>query len=118
MTNAIKTVKTPNYTVEQTASAVSQYLAGTTVESIGEMLGKSVKSIVAKLHREGVYKAKTYVSKSGAVPVTKNTYADKIASILNLNEADAESLTKANKSALVAIVGALEEAHPTDEGAA
>ncbi len=52
------TAKTVNYTDEQVATAKAEYLAGTAVETIAEMLGKSVKSIVAKLSREGVYKAK------------------------------------------------------------
>ena len=52
------TAKTVNYTPEQTTKMVADYQAGVTVDQIAEALGKSVRSIVAKLSREGVYKRK------------------------------------------------------------
>jgi hypothetical protein len=97
------TTKAVNYTPEQTAKMVSDYAAGVTVEAIATELGKSVRSIVAKLSREKVYKAKTYVSKTGEAVIKKDEVADYIAQALGLNEADTESLTKANKNALKAI---------------
>lgn len=100
--------KTVNYTAEQTLKIVSDYQAGESVESIAQEMGKSVRSIVAKLSREGVYKKKEYVSKNGERPVSKDVQADAIAAILQLSESDAESLTKANKSALAAILKALQ----------
>jgi len=45
-------MKTINYTLEQTARMVADYQAGATVESIAEALGKTVRSVVAKLSRE------------------------------------------------------------------
>jgi hypothetical protein len=100
--------KTVNYTPEQTLKIVSDYQAGETVETIAQEMGKSVRSIVAKLSREGVYRKKEYVSKTGERPVSKDVQADAIAAILQLSESDAESLTKANKSALAAILKALQ----------
>ena len=50
--------KMVNYTQEQTTQLVEEYKAGTTVEQLANMLGRSTRSIVAKLAREGVYKAK------------------------------------------------------------
>lgn len=97
------TAKTVNYTPEQTAKMVADYAAGVTVEAIATELGKSVRSIVAKLSREKVYKAKTYVTKTGEAVVKKDEVADYIAQALGLGEADADSLTKANKTALKAI---------------
>jgi hypothetical protein len=97
------TAKTVNYTPEQTAQMVADYQAGTTVETIAETLGKTVRSVVAKLSREKVYVAKTYVSKTGETVIKKDAVADYIAEALGLGEADAESLTKANKTALKAI---------------
>lgn len=96
--------KIANYTAEQTAKMVEDYQAGVTVESIAEALGKSVRSVVAKLSREKVYKAKTYVTKNGEAVVRKDAQADFIAQALGLSEADADSLTKANKTALAKIV--------------
>lgn len=97
------TAKAVNYTAEQTAKMVADYQAGVTVDAIATELGKSVRSIVAKLSREKVYKAKTYVSKTGEAVVKKDTVADYIGEALGLAEADTESLTKANKNALKAI---------------
>ena len=97
------TAKTVNYTPEQTAMMVADYQAGTTVESLALTLGKTVRSVVAKLSREKVYIAKTYATKTGEAVVKKDTVADYIGEALGLGEADTESLTKANKVALKAI---------------
>ena len=94
------TTKAVNYTAEQTAKMVADYQAGVTVETIAAEMGKTVRSIVAKLSREKVYKAKTYVSKTGEAVVKKDSVADYIGEALGLSEADTESLTKANKTAL------------------
>ena len=96
--------KAVNYTPEQSVLVREQYLAGVDTATLATMLGKSVRSIVAKLSREGVYKAKEYVSKTGAKPVKKDTFADDIASVVGLTEAETESLTKANKTALQKIL--------------
>lgn len=106
------TAKTVNYTAEQTLQIVGDYQAGFTVETIAEMTGKSVRSIVAKLSREGVYQKKQYVSKTGERPVKKDVHADAIGAILRLSENDIESLTKANKSALKAVFEALAASQP------
>ena len=94
------TTKAVNYTAEQTAKMVADYQAGVAVETIANEMGKTVRSIVAKLSREKVYKAKTYVSKTGEAVVKKDSVADYIGEALGLSEADTESLTKANKTAL------------------
>lgn len=104
--------KVVNYTPEQTAQMVSDYSNGITVEVIAEKMGKTVRSVVAKLSREKVYVAKTYVSKTGAPVVKKDAHADAIAAILKLTEAETESLTKANKTALEKIFSALANSKP------
>ena len=106
------TAKNVNYTPEQVTKMVTEYQSGTTVESIAEALGKSVRSVVAKLSREGVYVAKTYVSKSGEPVAKKDMVADSIGLILRLTEAETESLTKANKTALSKIFAALANSKP------
>jgi hypothetical protein len=87
---------------------------GATVEQIAEKLGKSVRSVVAKLSREGVYKKKEYKTKNGEAVVKKDAHADAIGAILGLPENDIESLTKANKSALKAIFEALANSKPIE----
>jgi len=104
--------KAVNYTAEQTAKIIADYQAGIAVESIAEAMGKTVRSIVAKLSREKVYIAKSYVNKNGEKPVKKDVTADAIGAILRLSENDIESLTKANKSALKAIFDALANSRP------
>ena len=108
------TAKTVNYTPEQTAQMVADYQAGTTVETIAEALGKTVRSVVAKLSREKVYVAKTYVSKTGAPVVKKDAHADAIGAILKMSENEIESLTKANKTALEKIFSALANSKPIE----
>lgn len=102
------TTKTVNYTQDQVEKLVFAYQSGQSVESIADGMGKSVRSVVAKLSREGVYQAKSYVSKTGVKPVKKDLVADQIAAILNLTESEADSLTKANKTALNKILAGLQ----------
>lgn len=102
-----KTVAVANYPAEVTAKMIADYQSGVTVESLAESLGKTVRSVVAKLSREKVYVKKEYKTKTGEPVVSKDAAADAIGMMLNLPENDVESLTKANKSALKAIVNAL-----------
>lgn len=102
--------KTVNYTPEQTATIVESYVAAPTaetVEALAEQFQKSVRSIVAKLSREGVYKKKEYTTKQGEKPVKKDSTAESIGALLGLSEPEIDSLTKANKTALVKIEAAV-----------
>ena len=109
-----KTVKAPNYTDEQTAQAKADYAAGMTAEAIGAKLGKTGRSIIAKLVKEGVYIKKEYKNKNGEKPVKKDAHADAIGAILRLSEGEIDSLTKANKTALEKIFAALANSKPID----
>ena len=104
-----------NYTAEQTAKVVADYQAGVTVEQIAETLGKTARSIIAKLSREGVYQAKQYKSKTGEKVEKKDETADAIGAVLKMTEPEIESLTKANKTALRKIWQALAMSKPLDE---
>lgn len=106
------------YSAEQSAELVAAYKAAPTaetVETFAVKFGKTVKSIVAKLSREGCYQKKEYVSKTGEKPVKKDSTADAIGTILGLSENDTSSLAKANKVALAAIFKALANSKPIDE---
>jgi hypothetical protein len=107
-----KVAKPVNYTPEQTLQLVADYQAGVSVETLANTLGKTVRSVVAKLSREGVYQKKEYKTKTGETVVKKDAHADAIGAILQLPENDIESLTKANKSALRAIFEALANSKP------
>jgi hypothetical protein len=110
--------KTVNYSPEMTVALVEAYKANPTketVETFAKKFGKTVKSVVAKLSREGVYKKAEYVNKNGEKSVQKDEFADAIAKVLNLTEAEATSLTKANKSALEKVFKALANSVPAAE---
>lgn len=111
-----KTAKPANYTAEQTTKMIADYEASgktpESVEMIAKELGKSVRSIVAKLSREKVYIKKEYTTKKGETPIKKDETADAIGKVLNLSEPETESLTKANKTALVKIFAALANSVP------
>lgn len=104
--------KVVNYTPEQTLKLVQDYQAGTSVEALAESLGKTVRSVVAKLSREGVYQKKVYTTKSGEAVQKKDQTADAIGAILRMSEGEIESLTKANKTALKKIFDALANSRP------
>lgn len=114
MTATAKTVKAVNYTAEQTVQMIADYAGGKglTVEQIAEKLGKSTRSIVAKLSREKVYVPKVHTRKDGAPVEKKNDTADAIGKILQLNENDVESLTKCTRVTLQAIFKALANSVP------
>lgn len=122
--------KTPNFTDAQADELKAAYVAALesgkdydairadVIDVFAEKFGKGVKSIVAKLSRMGVYKAKEYKTKNGETPVKKDDRATFIGAVLRLSEADTDSLAKANKRALEAIAEALAKSKPiegTDE---
>ena len=95
--------KIVNYTDEQTSTMLEAYLSNPTRETVDMLaveFGKSVRSIVAKLSREGVYQKAAPVTKTGEPVTRKDDLADRLAAICGLTEAEADSLTKASKSAL------------------
>jgi hypothetical protein len=96
------TDKTVNYTPEQTAQLVAKYQAGATVETLAEMFGKTTRSIVAKLSREGVYQAKSKAS--GTTRVKKAELVDQIAQLCSATPEAFDSLEKANHEVLEAIL--------------
>ncbi len=107
--------KTVNYTAEQTAEMLKAYAelpTADTVEALAVKFGKTVRSVVAKLSREGVYQKKQYVSKSGEAVQKKDSMADAIGAILGMTEAECDSLAKANKTALDKIFKALANSKP------
>ena len=95
-----------NYTEEVTKYMVDQYNAVPTMETVqalADELGKSSKSVIGKLSREGVYKRAIYTSKSGAVPVTKVELVNNIAENIGIEVEDLVGLEKSPKAALQAL---------------
>ena len=101
--------KAVNYTTEQTADAIAQYATGASIDAIATALGKSTRSVIAKLSREGVYKAKEYKTKTGGTVIAKETFVELIATALNVDAEKLGGLEKANKATLELIYKALSE---------
>jgi len=98
-------VTTQNYSPEMTKTIVESYKSGQTVEAIAAATGKSTRSIVAKLSREGVYQAKNKTKNTNLV--RKADLITEIAFSIGTNEELIESLEKATKEALELIARAV-----------
>lgn len=99
------TERTQNYTEAQTLELVSQYKAGVAVEQLAAKLGKSVRSVVAKLSREGVYQAKARAT--GQARVRKAELVERLATACAVPVEVFESLEKANHEVLEHLVAQL-----------
>lgn len=97
------------YTKETTEQMVADYQSGTTAEQIAENLNVPPRSVIAKLSSLGVYRKKCYTNKNGEVPVKKEFYIERLATLLDENIELLESLEKVNKRVLVLIVDKLEQ---------
>ena len=92
-----------NYTNEQVSYMIDKYNESPTrdtVEILAEELGKSTKSIIGKLSREGVYQKAQYVSKTGEFPITKKELVVKISDAIDGELEKLECLEKSPKKEL------------------
>ena len=92
-----------NYTEAQVGMMIQQYTENPTretVENLASTLDKSVKSIIGKLSREGVYKKTEYLTKTGEKPITKLEIVENLANLLDVPTTALAGLEKAPKSAL------------------
>ena len=71
-----------------------------TVDKLADTLNKSIKSIIGKLSREGVYQKAIYKTKTGEVPITKSEIINNIADVLDANGERLKGLEKAPKQEL------------------
>lgn len=88
------------YDKEATEKLLELFNKQTSTADMAAIFDVSEKSIIAKLSSMGVYKKKPYVSKTGAPPVKKEEYIQKIAELLDVNIDILESLEKVNKRVL------------------
>ena len=89
-----------NYTSEQVELMIEAYSANPTrdtVDDLAKTLNKSVKSIIGKLSREGVYQKAVYKTKTGEIPVTKAQLVIDIATLLEIDSNKIMGLEKAPK---------------------
>jgi|TARA_B100002052_G_scaffold287947_1_gene303493 hypothetical protein len=100
-----------NYNEQTTQYMLEKYTADPTrqtVEDLAVELSRSVKSIIGKLSREGVYRREIYKTKTGELPVTKVEIVSDIADDLGIEVESLSGLEKAPKSALKKLKEALE----------
>jgi len=98
-------VKVVNYTPEATATIVEGYKAGKTVEALAAEVGKTARSVVAKLSKEGVYKSKA--KEVGKREMLKAEMVAVISAEIGVSEEVLESLEKATGPALMHVLRAL-----------
>lgn len=92
-----------NYTQDQVEYITNQYRLKPdrdTVEKLAEELDKSVKSIIGKLSREGVYRKTEYTTKTGEKPVTKLEIVQEMADLLEIPVEKLSGLEKSPKTVL------------------
>ena len=92
-----------NYTTEQVDHMIKAYSAKpdrTTVNMLAEDFDKSIKSIIGKLSREGVYQKQVYKTKTGEVPVTKEQLILGLADLFEVDSSKLMGLEKAPKQVI------------------
>ena len=96
--------KAKNYTDEMVETMHDLYTAEPTrdtVEQIAEQFGKSVRSVIAKLSREGIYVSQPRVTKTGEPVVRK---AELVAQIEEHFDIEVPSFVKASKADLQELI--------------
>jgi len=96
-----------NYTDEMVKQMTEAYVANPTretVEALAADMGKTVRSVIAKLSREGVYVAQPKVTKTGEPVVRK---AELVAQINAHFDIELPTLVKASKADLQKLVDLL-----------
>lgn len=89
-----------NYTEEQVEVMVAWYKADPTrdcVDTLAKEFDKSVKSIIGKLSREGVYQKQVYKTKTGEMPMTKADIILNLSQLLDIDSSKIMGLEKAPK---------------------
>lgn len=92
-----------NYTEQQVEHMIEAYQAQPnreTVDKLAEELDKSVKSIIGKLSREGVYRKQVYKTKTGEVPITKDELITGLADLFEVESSKLMGLEKAPKQVI------------------
>lgn len=100
-----------NYSKEETKWMIAEYQKEPnrdTVDRLSSTLNKSMKSVIGKLSREGVYRRENYITKTGEKPITKLEMITELADHLNLKIEKLEGLEKTPKPALKYLLAEIE----------
>ena len=98
-----------NYTEEMVNEMTTAYTENPTretVDALAEQFGKTTRSIIAKLSREGVYIAQPRTTKSGEPVVSKSELVSEIANHFGI---ELPTLVKAGKADLQRLVDAISQ---------
>jgi len=101
-----------NYTEQQVQHMIEEYKNNPTretVENLAEELNKSIKSIIGKLSREGVYQKTVYKTKTGEDPVTKKELVEELSDLVGIEYDMIAGLEKSPKIDLKRLVEILRE---------
>ena len=101
-----------NYTEEQVELMIEAYKDNPTretVENLAGSLNKSIKSIIGKLSREGVYKKTVYKTKTGETPITKKELVQELSDYLDISYNSIAGLEKSPKADLSYLVSIIKE---------
>ena len=96
-----------NYTDEMVAQMKNDYTANPTretVDIIATNFGKSVRSVIAKLSREGIYVSQPRVTKTGEPVIRK---AELVAQVEEQFDIELPTLVKASKADLQTLLDAI-----------
>lgn len=98
-----------NYTDEMVNEMTTQYTANPTretVDALADQFGKTTRSIIAKLSREGVYVAQPRTTKSGEPVVSKSELVSTLEAHFGI---EMPTLVKAGKQDLQRLVDAISQ---------
>ena len=102
-----ETIRPKNYTDEMVAEMHELYTANPTretVDNLAEQFGKSVRSIIAKLSREGIYVTQERTTKTGEPVVRK---AELVAQVEEHFGIQLPTLVKASKADLQTLLDSI-----------
>jgi hypothetical protein len=97
-----------NYSDEMVSRMTTDYVANPTRETVDALaaeFGKTTRSVIAKLSREGVYKAQPRTTKSGAPVISKSQYVNALAAHFGV---ELPTFIKAGKQDLARLTDVLE----------
>ena len=107
---AATSTKTVPYTEAQVATLAEMKAANASIEAIAAAVGKSTRSVIAKLAQLGLYQAKSR-EKATSATKTKAELIHDISKALNIPFEDIQTLEAAQKGALQTLVAALSADH-------
>ena len=105
----VEMAKSVNYTDEMVNTMTEQYAANPTretVDALADQFGKTTRSIIAKLSREGVYVAQPRTTKSGEPVISKSELVSTLEAHFGI---EMPTLVKAGKQDLQRLVDAISQ---------